>query len=248
MPWNSGEQGIKDKVKYMGELLVKDKQIVTPGDNLASGLDFLPGKGTYRDADKIVANCVGLVNVVGRTIAILNFSGKYMPKEGDTIIGEIVDISLFGWRVDTNSAYSAMLSMKDASSDYIEKGADLTQYFNFGDFIATKIIKVSGQKLVDLTMKGPGLRKLSGGRIIRVNPNKVPRIIGKQGSMVSMIKDATTCRIVVGQNGIVWVQGEVEKEIIAVNTIKKIEAEAHTSGLTERVKDYLDKSLKGALP
>lgn len=247
MPRKCGEQGFKDKVNFMGQLLINDKAIVTPGDEIASGLDFLPGKGTYRDKDKIVSNSVGLVNMTGRTINIINFSGKYMPKEGDVIIGEIVDISLFGWRVDTNSAYSAMLSMKDATSEYIEKGADLTQYFNFGDYIATKIIKVSGQKLVDLTMKGPGLRKMTGGRIIRVNPNKVPRIIGKQGSMVTMIKDVTQCRIVVGQNGIVWVQGEVENEIVAVNTIKKIESEAHITGLTDRIKEYLQKA-KGASP
>jgi exosome complex component RRP4 len=224
----------------MGQLIVKDKTIVVPGEGVADGMDFLPGKGTYREGDHIVASCVGLVNVNGRTIDIINFSGKYMPKAGDTIIGEITDISLFGWRVDTSSAYPAMLSMKDASSNYIEKGEDLSQYFNFGDFIVTKIIKVTTQKLVDISMKGPGLRKLMGGRIIKVNPNKVPRVIGKAGSMVSMIKDATGCRIIVGQNGVIWIDGDTHNEIIAVNTIRKIESEAHIQGLTERIKEYLE--------
>lgn len=223
----------------MTQLLVQDKQIVVPGEELATGMDFVPGRGTYRNQDKIVATVVGLVNVVGRTVQIINLSGNYMPKEGDTIIGEIVDIALFGWRVDTNSAYSAMLSMKDATSEYIEKGADLTQYFSFGDFIVTKISQVSTQKLVDLTMKGPGLRKLIGGRIIKVNPSKVPRIIGKQGSMVGMIKDATGCKIIVGQNGQVWLEGSVEGEMLTVDVIRKIETEAHISGLTERIKEYL---------
>jgi len=224
----------------MGELLVKNKAVVVPGEDIAQGMDFVPGKGTYRDGEKIIAAGVGLVNMVGRTINLIHLSGKYMPKIGDVIIGQIVDISLFGWRVDTNSAYPAMLSMKDATSSYIEKGADLTQYFNFGDYIVTKIIKVTGQKLVDITMKGPGLKKLKSGRIIKVNPNKVPRIIGKQGSMVSMIKDATKCRIIVGQNGLVWVEGQIENELMAVKTIQKIAKESHITGLTDIIKEYLE--------
>jgi len=85
------------------------------------------------------------------------------------------------------------------------------------------------------------LRKLIGGRIIKVNSNKVPRIIGKRSSMVSMIKNATDCNIIVGQNGIVWIQGLPKNEIIVVKTIRKIEQEAHISGLTERIKTFLEK-------
>jgi exosome complex component RRP4 len=93
-------------------------------------------------------------------------------------------------------------------------------------------------------MKGPGLRKLIGGRIISVNPYKVPRIIGKMGSMVNLIKDHTKCIITVGQNGLIWINGEPKNELIAVNTIRKIEREAHTSGLTDKIKEYLEKSYK----
>ncbi len=81
--------------------------------------------------------------------------------------------------------------------------------------------------------------KLTGGRIIRVNTHKVPRIIGKQASMVTMIKDSTKCRIIVGQNGLVWIQGTPEDEIIAVDVIKKIERESHIPGLTDKIKEYL---------
>jgi exosome complex component RRP4 len=147
-----------------------------------------------------------------------------------------------GWRVDTNCAYSAMLNMKEATSEFIQKGADLTQYYDIGDWVMTKIINVTTQKLIDLTMKGPGLRKLGEGRVVKVTASKVPRIIGKKGSMVSMIKNATGCRILVGQNGIVWISGEdPSKELIAVNVIEKIEKESHTTGLTDRIKLELEK-------
>ena len=37
----------------MSELLVKEKSIVIPGEELAKGIDFLPSYGTYREGDKI---------------------------------------------------------------------------------------------------------------------------------------------------------------------------------------------------
>ncbi len=222
-------------------LLIKEKEIVVPGEDLATGIDYLPSYGTFREGDKIIAGKLGLVNVDGRVIKIIPLSGKYMPKAGDTIVGKIIDVTINGWRVDINSAYSAMLSMKDGTSEFIARGSDLTKYYSFGDYIVTKIINVTTQNLVDLTMKAPGLRKLGEGRIINVNTYKVPRIIGKQGSMITMIKDVTGCRITVGQNGVVWIQGEPENEMIAEETIRKIESESHTSGLTERIKEFLEK-------
>jgi exosome complex component RRP4 len=58
--------------------------------------------------------------------------------------------------------------------------------------------------------------------------------------MISMVKRATNCRIVVGQNGLIWLQGdEPQKELEAVNVIKKIEAESHKSGLTEEISKLL---------
>jgi len=59
--------------------------------------------------------------------------------------------------------------------------------------------------------------------------------------MVSMIKNATGCNILVGQNGLVWINGSPENEIIVVKTIKKIEQEAHIGGLTDRIKTFLEK-------
>ena len=228
----------------MSEIKVNDKDISVPGETLAMGMDILPGAGTYRDGEKIVANRLGLAMIEGRTIKLIPLSGRYIPKTGDTIICKVIDVGFNGWRLDTNSAYSAMLSMKDATSEFIARGANLTQYYDLGDYIVCKIVNVTSQKLIDVTMKGPGLRKLKGGRIIEVNPNKVPRIIGKQGSMVLMIKDAAKCNISVGQNGLIWIDGEPINELLAIQTIRKIEKESHTSGLTDKIKEYLEKNGK----
>ena len=228
----------------MSKILVDDKSISVPGETLATGMDVLPGAGTYREGDKIVANRLGLVAVDGRTIKLIPLSGRYIPKTGDTVICKVIDVGFNGWRLDTNSAYSSMLSMKDATSDFIARGANLTQYYDLGDYIVCKIVNVTSQKLIDVSMKGPGLRKLKGGRIIEVDSNKVPRIIGKQGSMVMMIKDATKCNIVVGQNGLIWIDGEPLNELLAIQAIRKIEKESHLSGLTDKIKEFLEKKGK----
>ncbi|RLE38862.1 RNA-binding protein [Candidatus Woesearchaeota archaeon] len=225
-------------------LYIKDKDVVVPGEILAIGLDYLPGFGTYRLENKIIASRLGLINVDGRALKITPLSGKYLPKRNDVIICKVIDITLNGWRLDTNSAFPAMLSLKDATSEYIERGADLSKIYNIGEYLMVKIVAVTSQMLVDVSLKGPGLKKLPPGRIIKVNPMKVPRIIGKQGSMVSMVKKVTGCRILVGQNGVVWIQGDTINENLAIETIKKIEQEAHVPGLTEKIEIFLKKRME----
>lgn len=231
----------------MGKINVKDKDIVVPGETLAVGMDNFPGQGTYREGENIVASRLGLAQLDGRTIKLIPLSGRYIPKKFDTIICKVTDVTVNGWRLDTNSPYQAMLSMKEATSQFIERGADLTQFYDIGDYIVGKIVNVTSQKLVDISMKGPGLRRLKGGRMIEVASNKVPRIIGKQGSMVSMIKDATGCNISVGQNGLVWIDGSPEGELLAIMAIRKIEEESHLSGLTDKIKEFLEKNNKGRI-
>ena len=111
----------------MTKLLVKEKEIIVPGEILAEGMDYLPGNGTYRDGEKIISNRLGLATIDGRAIKLIPLTGKYLPKVGDTIIGKVKDIVMSGWMLDTYSPYHAMLSMMNGSSDYIQKGADLTK-------------------------------------------------------------------------------------------------------------------------
>ena len=226
------------------KLKIKNKEIAVPGEVLAEGMGFVPSRGIQRVDDKLVAQQLGMISIEGKVIKLIPLTGVYLPKVGDKIVAKVIDVLMTGWRMDTRSPYSAVLSMKDATSDFIQRGADLTQFFAIGDYVLTKITNVTSQKLVDISMKGPGLRKLRGGRIIAVNPHKVPRVIGKDGSMVVMIKQATGCNVLVGQNGWIWIDGEPKQEVIAEKAIIKIDSEAHLSGLTDRIKEFLEKETK----
>lgn len=227
----------------MGELLAKDREVVVPGQVLAKGLDYLPSNGTYRLNEEILANRLGLLSVEGKVLRTLKMAGSYLPQKNDVIIGKVNDILMSGWRLDINCPYSAVLPVKDASFDFIAKGADLTRYFNLEDYVMVKVTNVTSQNLIDVTAKGPGLKKLRGGRIMKVSCSKVPRIIGKKGSMVSMIKKATDCKIMIGQNGLIWFEGTPEMEVVVAETIKKIETESHHQGMTDKIKEFLEQRL-----
>ena len=213
------------------EIKVEHKAVVIPGQVLANGMDYLPGEETYRDGDAIRAKILGLANVSGRVMKVTALSGPYMPKVGDTIIGKVSDILMSGWRVQTGTPYSAMLNVRDATQRFVRKGEDLSKILEIGDYVVAKITNVTSQNLIDLTMKEPGLFRIRNGRIIQVAAQKVPRIIGKRGSMISLLKRYTGCKVVVGQNGSVLLDGAVEKEALATKVIRMIEELAHQNQL-----------------
>lgn len=228
----------------MIKLLVKEREIVVPGQELAEGMEYLPSSGTYRDQNKIISNKLGIISVNKNIIKVIPLTGRYMPKVDDIVIGRVIEIGFYGWSIDIGSAYPATLSIRDAT-EFIDKGENLTKYYDYGDIIAAKVNRVTRYNSIDITTKGPGLRKLIGGKVIEVTPSKVPRIIGKQGSMISMIKDFTGCNLLVGQNGKVWVKGaNLEKENLVTKIIMKIEQESHIDGLTDKIKKILEKNGK----
>jgi exosome complex component RRP4 len=223
----------------MSNILKNEREVVIPGEALAEGMDYLPGDNTYREGDKIFSKVLGLVGVAGRVMKITPLSGPYLPTTGDKIIAQVFDITMSGWRFKTNTAYSAMMNVKDASSRFIKRDEDLSKILAIGDYAVVTITKVTSQNLIDLTMKEPGLHQVSGGRLVKINSQKVPRIIGKQGSMISLIKDKTGCNITVGQNGIVWIKGDSDKELLAEKAVKMIEARSHEEGLTSKMEKFL---------
>ena len=225
----------------MSTLIIQEKQVVIPGDVLAEGMDYLPGKGAFREGENIISSRLGITYVSGRILNVNPLSGRYLPRRDDTVIGYVKDMSYSSWFVDVGYAYDASLSMKDATADFIERGSSLSDYFAVGEIILTRVSNVTKEGNIDLTMKAPGLRKLNGGKIIEIPSSKIPRVVGKQGSMISLIKDKTGCTIFAGQNGRIWIRGSsLEAEKLATDAILLINEKAHTTGLTEKVGAFLE--------
>ena len=61
--------------------------------------------------------------------------------------------------------------------------------------------------------------------------------------MISMLKQETGCQITVGQNGVALVWGKSpDEESLAVEAIYMVEREAHTRGLTDRIREMIAKN------
>ena len=225
-------------------IYVNEKDLVVPGE-LSAEDDYYPGRGTFEDDGKICSKLLGLVSLRNKKISVIPLKSKYLPKKGDVVIGKIDDVRFSMWGVDINSPYSGILP---ASEVFGREKKELSRVFDIGDVLFLRIVDVDEVKKVKLGLKGRGMGKFKGGVIVDIAPTKVPRLIGKKGSMINMIKDKTGCKIVVGQNGLVWVKGNEDMEQIVKNIIKLIEKEAHTSGLTDRIKNKLCLLIDGELP
>lgn len=220
-------------------IFVEDKEIVIPGDVLADE-EYYSGRGTFKENDKVCSSLVGLVAIRDKKISVIPLQSKYIPKRGDVVIGEVTDIRFSMWNLDINSPYSGFLPASDV---FGKDKRELNRTFDVGDVLFLRVVDVDEVKKVKLGLKGRGLGKFRGGILINITPTKVPRLIGKKGSMINMIKDETRCEVIVGQNGVVWVKGDPAMERVAEKVINMIEEQAHTSGLTDRVRDMLAKLL-----
>jgi exosome complex component RRP4 len=121
----------------------------------------------------------------------------------------------------------------------------LGEVMDFGDMVVAKIFEIN-KRGIDLTIRSRGLGRLDEGIIMKINSNKVPRVIGKEGSMISLIKSGTGCRITVGQNGLIWIEGDkIEDELFAKKAILYVTERSLVSGLTDELKEWFEKEKGG---
>lgn len=219
-----------------------DRKIVIPGEVIFEGDDYLPGEGTERRDGKIVAIKFGLAEETKNLVKVIPLSGTYQPRRGNVVIGKVENITFNGWVVDIGSADGAFISLMEVPR-YVNKD-DLKEVMDMGDMVVAKIYSIN-KRGIDLTLKLNGLGKLEGGIIVKINPNKVPRVIGKEGSMISLVKNETGCQITVGQNGLIWIEGKkVEDELFAKKAILYIAENSQMSGLTDEIKKWFDQERK----
>lgn len=231
------------------EVNVSDKQIVLPGDQvgLKGGKNSISG-AIYSEGDKVYAAAVSVINIKEsdsgeQEIQVIPLNGTYRPRVGDMVIGYVIDITVTGWEVDIKSPYSAFLSIHEATLRQLDvTNVDLKTILKIGDVILAKIIDVnlSRDYPVTLTLREARLGRIEDGVVVEVDPTKVPRVIGKKGSMANMFREELGCDVTVGQNGRVWIKCKNEEyESFVVHAVKKIEQESHTSGLTDKMKAYV---------
>lgn len=216
------------------------RTVVVPGEIIVSGEDYLPGDGTKRDGENIISTRFGLAEELGRVVRVISISGAYIPRRNNVIIGRITDLTFNGWLVDIDSASSSFLPIEETPR-FINRN-EMDQFLAIGEVIAAKIWSVKSRG-IDLVLKGKGLGRLEDGFIFKIIPSRVPRIIGREGSMINLIKDKTGCNITVGQNGWIWIKGKtIDDEIKARKIIEFVADKVFINGLTEKVEEWFEQN------
>ncbi len=219
------------------------RELVIAGDVVGSAKEWKALSGTKVVGDKVVAVQSGLLAKYQDRMSVMPINGAYEPRAGDTVVGIVAEANPGNWIIDIKAPWLAPLHVSEAP--WRVDFGETMEYLRPGDAILCKILFVDGQKKVQVTLKDRNLTKLEGGELLEVPPVKVARIIGKNGSMLNLVKEYVECWLFVGQNGRIWINGEPEEVLVAKKVLNMIANEAHLPGLTDRVRAFLEANKPG---
>ena len=219
---------------------MSQNQFVIPGDVIITG-SYTPEQNVILDGDKIMSTAIGFYEIEDNRVNVIPLTGLYTPKIDDLIIGKVMSHSALSWDVNINSYYTGMLPASDIfGRDYLPSKDDLSLKLCVGDIISTRIINAGGSRGPLLSISGQNLGKIDSGELVKISPTKIPRLIGKHGSMIQTIESSTNATITIGQNGLIVVSSDETNGLLkALAAIRMVEEQAHLADLTDKVKKML---------
>ncbi len=206
------------------------REIVIPGEQVGSNPHAM-GQNVYAMDGQVYSSIMGLKSDRENEISVVPLKGRYVPLENDTVVGIIKSEKFSGYEVEINSFYTSYISKKE-----------LRDPLKVGTIVTCKIIKVNELNEADIGF----VRPLGEGELVMVISSRVPRIIGKNNSMLNVVKNGTGANIFVGKNGLVHVHsGNVE---LAKETLLRINENAHVENLTLDTQKFLAVKTGGGMP
>lgn len=194
--------------------------MIMPGD-LVSDKPMRIANGFVQNG-KTYSKVLGIYDDSEHTIIPLE--GSWIPRLDDSVVGIIMEARPKVYIVDLSYFGRALLI--PGKYDKYE--------FEPGDIVSALIKNIEGKNTIILNEP----KELEGGTILSIKPKKIPRVIGKKSTMVRQIAEYTGSHIVVGMNGLIWLKdGDVA---LATEALLKVEREAHLSGLTDKIKNFLE--------
>ena len=215
---------------------------VLPGDVISNGSSSLK-QNVILEGDKLVSTTIGFTEINDGAVDVIALTGLYTSAVDDLVIGKIVSHNSLSWEVDINSSYRAMLPASDIfGKDYSPSRDDLSLKLIIGDIVLARIVNSDSRRPL-ITINGQNLGKIDDGELIKISPAKVPRLIGKHGSMIQSIEESTGASITIGQNG--WVIFKSDNPISlknAIASIKMADLILHDDNLEEKIQNMLDEN------
>ncbi|MGB0855606.1 MAG: exosome complex RNA-binding protein Rrp4 [Nitrosopumilus sp.] len=217
------------------------RKYVIPGDVVTSG-PYRPEQNVILDGNKIISTTIGISEIYDDSVKVIPLTGKYIPKINDLVIGKVISHTSLSWELDINSCYVGFLPAQDVfGRDFSAHADELTSKLKSGDLVAARIANFDRTRDPLVTVSDRDLGKIDSGDLVKISPSKVPRLIGKRGTMIQTIEMATNAAITIGQNGWVVVSCESPEGLLkAKKAIKMVDEKAHVANLTDQVKEMLE--------
>jgi exosome complex component RRP4 len=222
--------------------MVDKRKYVIPGDVITTG-PFRPEQNVMLVGEKIIATAVGISEIYDDSVKVIPLTGKYIPKIDDLVIAKVNSHTSLSWELDINSCYVGFLPAQDVfGRDFSAHADELATKLKTGDLVAARIANFDRTRDPLVTISDRDLGKIDSGILIAISPSKVPRLIGKKGSMIQMIEQATNAAVTIGQNGWVVVSCDTPEGLLKAKiAIEMVNEKAHVANLTDQVKKMLDK-------
>ncbi len=217
------------------------RRYVIPGEVITTG-PYRPEQNVILEDKKIIATKVGISEISDDSVKVIPLTGTYIPKSQDLVIGKIVSHSSLSWEANINSCYAGMLPASDVFGRNFQPDSDaLTSKLAKGDLIAARIVNFDRSRDPLITIADRELGKIDSGELVKISPSKIPRLIGKQGTMIQAIEGATNATITIGQNGLVVVACDNPDGLLkAKKAIRMVDEHAHMANLTDKIKEMLE--------
>jgi exosome complex component RRP4 len=217
------------------------RKYVIPGDVVTTG-PFRPEQNVELQGNKIISTTIGISEIYDDSVKVIPLTGKYIPKINDLVIGKVISHTSLSWELDINSCYVGFLPAQDVfGRDFSAHADELASKLKSGDLVAARIANFDRTRDPLVTISDRDLGKIDTGVLIQISPSKVPRLIGKRGTMIQMIEMATDAAITIGQNGWIVVSCESPEGLLkAKKAIEMVNEKAHVANLTDQVKEMLE--------
>ena len=186
----------------------RGQTLVVPGEDLGESEGFEAGHGVISISGRLKAVKQGKLREKGRSISVEPIHTRYMPRPGDLVIGYIEGCTNNLWFIELGAPFNAILPMSLGPGKVDFGGTRAVM--DIGDAVLCRIQEVEETHSSVVTMKGMGLRKIKSGVIEEIDPHLLCRLIGKGGDALRRLKTETECRIVVADNGRMWIDGELD--------------------------------------
>jgi exosome complex component RRP4 len=196
------------------------KKVVIPGELISQERKRL-GSNVYVANGKIYSKVLGISEDSDERASVVPLEGKYFPQQDDVVIGVVTRAIFAGYNININSFVESFIPKSVMRED-----------LKVGDLISAKVEYINELREADLGFP----RRMFGGDVIEVTAVRTPRLIGKSGSMLELLKQGTGCEIIIGKNGRVWARNGnlalLKKIVLFIND------NSYKSNLTNAVEEF----------